>query len=379
MLADPVMAILLTGALVGLAAAPPGLFLVLRGSAMLTDAISHSIVLGIVLVWLLTGATSGPVQIIGAALAGVVTVALTGALQRSGLVATDAAVGLTFPALFAAGVLLINLFARDVHLDVDTVLLGEIGLVWLETVPVAGADVPFSVLTLGAVFLLNLAFVGLFWKELKLASFDPQLAAVLGRRPAVLHHALLVLTATTAVAAFEAVGAILFIAFAIVPSATALVMTGRPGRALVFAMLLAVVAAATGQWLAFRLDVSIGGMMAVVSGVLFALALLVAPRQGLLAQLRQRRAKAAEHDARTLVAHLFTHESAPDAATECSELALSAHLHWPAARAAAVIVQGLDRGLILRQGALLVLTDKGRAEAAAIFDPLARRRDAAIR
>jgi manganese/zinc/iron transport system permease protein len=369
MLADPGVAIFLTGALVGLAAAPPGLFLVLRGTAMLTDALSHSIVLGIVLVWMLTGAVSGPVQLLGAALTGVVTVALTGALQRARLVAADAAIGLVFPAMFAAGVLLINLYARDVHVDADTVLLGEIALVWLETVTVAGQEVPVSVLTLAIVLLVNLSFVALFWKELVLGSFDPGLAAALGLRPGLLHQGLLVLTAVTAVAAFEAVGAILFIAFVVVPAASALFLTDRPARALGLAMALAVLAAGLGQGLAFRLDVSIGGMMAVAAGGLFALVLVLAPRRGVVARALRRRAEAADRDARALVAHLFTHEDGPEAATECTEGALSAHLRWDAARGAAVILRGLDRGLIARDGALLVLTPKGRAEAAAFLTP----------
>lgn len=372
MLAEPGTAIFLTGALVGAAAAPLGLFLVLRGTAMLTDAIGHSIVLGIVLVWMLTGATAGPVQLLGAALAGVATVLLTGVVQRSGLVASDAAIGLVFPALFAAGVLLINIYARDVHVDADTVLLGEIGLVWLETVDVAGVEVPVSVLTLAIVLAVNLAFVGALWKELKLGSFDPALAAALGLAPGLLTQGLLVLTSVTAVASFEAVGAILFIAFAIVPAACALFLTDRPGRALGVAVAVAVGAAALGQWLAFRLDVSIGGMMAVTAGAIFGLTLVVAPRRGVIARLLRRRAEAANRDARTLVAHLYTHEDSADAATECGEAALSDHLHWPAERAAAVILHGLDRGLILRQGAMLALTPKGRAEAQAIFDPTAR-------
>ena len=372
MLAEAYVAILLTGALVGVAAAPLGLFLVLRGTAMLTDAVSHSIVLGIVLVWLLTGATTGPVQMLGAALAGVATVGVTGALQRSGLVRSDAAIGLAFPALFAAGVLLINLNARDVHLDVDSVLLGEIGFVWLHAVPVLGSDVPVAVLTLAVVAVVNLIFVAAFWKELTLGSFDPALAAALGLAPGLLHYGLLVLTSVTAVASFDAVGAILFIAFAVVPSATALFLTDRPARALGIAIAVAVLAAALGQWLAFRLDVSIGGMMAVTAGGLFALALVLAPRRGVLARLARRRAEAADQQARTLVAHLYTHEDGPEAATECTEAALSGHLRWSAERAAQVILHGLDRGLVERQGAGLVLTAKGRAVARAIFDPLGR-------
>ena len=169
--------IILTGVLVGLSGSLIGLFLVLRGASMLTDAASHSIVLGIVIVWMLTGQTSGPLQLLGAAAAGVVSVMASGMLARSGLLRDDAAIGLVFPAFFAGGVLLINLNAGNLHLDTDTVLLGEIGLVWLDTVTISGIEVPVAVATLGTVLAINAAFVTLFWKELKLASFDPGLAA----------------------------------------------------------------------------------------------------------------------------------------------------------------------------------------------------------
>ena len=139
--------IVLTGVLTGISAALLGSFLILRGNAMLTDAISHSIVFGIIVVWLLTGQTSGPVQVLGAAVTGVLTVVLSELLARSRLVKMDAAIGLVFPALFAAGVILISINARNVHLDVDSVLLGEIGFVWLNTVALFGVDVPVAVAT----------------------------------------------------------------------------------------------------------------------------------------------------------------------------------------------------------------------------------------
>lgn len=281
--------ILLTGVLVGVSAALLGCFLVLRGSAMLTDAISHSIVFGIIVVWLLTRQQSGPVQVIGAALAGVLTVVLSEALARSRLVRMDAAIGLVFPALFAAGVLLISLYARNVHIDVDTVLLGEIGFVWLDTVTVAGVRVPVAVATLAAVLAVNLAFVLLLWKELKLAVFDPALAAALGFAPGLLFYGLLTLTSATAVASFDAVGAILFIAFVIVPPSTAFLLTERLSRMIPIAVAVAILSCVSGYALAVRWDVSIGGMMASMTGLCFLAALLLAPRQGLIAQARRRR------------------------------------------------------------------------------------------
>lgn len=366
--------IVLTGALVGLAAALPGLFLVLRGAAMLADAISHSVLLGIVLVWLASGATAGPLQLLGAALAGLATVWLVEALGASGLVRPDAAIGLVFPALFALGVLLVNLNARNLHLDADAVLLGQIGLVWLETLPVAGVEVPRAVATLAAVLALNAAFVAAFWKELKLAAFDPGLAQALGFRPALLGRALLVLTALTAVAAFEAVGAVLFVAFVIVPPAAALMLTDRLGAALGLAAALAVASAAAGYALAEAGDVSIAGSMAAAAGAGFAAAFLLAPGRGLVARRRQARRMRAETDARALVAHLLTHGGAEGrASAETEARALREHLMWPEARARAAILQGLDRALIRREGETLVLTAKGRAVAEETLAPHDRR------
>ena len=185
---NPGLMIVATGMAVGTAAALIGPFLILRRNSMLSDAISHSIVFGIVVVWLLTGRVSGPVQIMGAALTGVLTVFLTEALARSGRVKDDAAIGLVFPALFAAGVLLLNLYARDVHIDVHAVLLGEIGFVWIDTMEVAGYQVPRSLVWMAAVAAVNAGFVTCFWKELKLATFDPVLAQAFGMMPRALFY-----------------------------------------------------------------------------------------------------------------------------------------------------------------------------------------------
>ncbi|CAN5812840.1 metal ABC transporter permease [soil metagenome] len=367
----PVM-IMLTGALVGSASALLGTFLVLRGSAMLSDAISHAIVLGIILVWLASGAHSGPLQIAGAVVAGVATVVLSEALARSRLVRMDAAIGLVFPALFALGVLLISLYARDVHIDAHTVLLGEIGFVWLSTVSIAGVDVPVSVASLSAVLVVNLGFVLVFYKELKLATFDAELAAALGFAPGALFYGLLALTSATAVASFEAVGAILFVAFVVVPPATALLLTNRLDRMLLLAVGLAVAASLVGYHLAVAWDVSIGGTMASVTGVFFALALVLAPRHGILAQEAGRRGRQLDRDCQALVAHLYTHEGRAEAVEENTAEALEDHLRWRIGHARRVILRSLDRGLIARQGTMLRLTDKGSAVARGIFEPWTR-------
>lgn len=373
MLADffnnPALMIMLTGALVGIAASMVGTFLVLRGNSMLSDAISHSIVFGIVVVWLLTRQQSGPVQIIGAALTGMLTVFLTELLVSTRRVKNDAAIGLVFPVLFSIGVLLLNLYARDVHIDQHTVLLGEIGFVWLDTVDIGPYRIPQSLLSMGAMTLINLAFVTLFYKELKLATFDAALAKALGFAPVALSYAILMLTSATAVAAFDAVGAVLFIAFVIVPPSAAYLLTDRLWLMLACGAGISVASSVAGYFVAVGWNVSIGGMMAVMTGVFLLLAFLLGPRYGLIAQELRRRGQALANESRMLAVHLYNHEGEPNQGEENVARALGDHLRWDDAKARQILLRSLDQGFLLRDGDLLRLTPKGRAVAREILEP----------
>lgn len=266
-------AIVLTGVLAASATALLGTVLVVRGQAMLTDAISHGIVLGIAVTYLLTGHVSGPVQLLGAGLAGFLTVIITEALTKSRKVKRDAATALVFPAFFATGILLLSLFARDAHVDAHTVLLGEIGFVWLDTVSVFGAVLPRAAVTLAVVFALNLAFVTLLRKQIVAAAFDAELATTQGLRPRLTTAMLLALTSLTAIAALDAVGVVLFVSFAIVPAITGRLLSSTFGGMLWSAVAVASAAAIGGYPLAAWADVSIGGTMAALTAVPLALAL----------------------------------------------------------------------------------------------------------
>lgn len=265
LLSDPTFAIVATGVLTGASAALLGTFLVVRGQAMLSDAISHGVVFGVAVTYLLTGVATGPVQLLGAAAAGVLTVFLTEWLARSGKVKRDAATGLVFPALFAAGILLLGMYARNAHVDAHTVLLGEIGFVWLDRVQVLGLLVPRALLNVGVAFLLNAAYVALFYKQLTVAAFDPELARLQGQRPQLVTNGLLVLTSFTAVAALDAVGVVLFVAFAITPAVVGRLASGRLPAMLGTAVVVAVGAALSGYPVAAATDLSIGGVMALLT------------------------------------------------------------------------------------------------------------------
>lgn len=280
LLDSPSFVIVATGILTGASAALLGTFLVVRGQAMLTDAISHGVVFGVAVTFLLTGSATGPLQLLGAAGAGLLTVQLTEMLARSGKVKRDAATGLVFPALFAAGILLLGLFARDAHVDVHTVLLGEIGFVWLDRVRFLGLEVPRSLLVVSVALLLNAAYVALFYKELTAAAFDPVLAKLQGLRPRLVTGGLLALTSFTAVAALDAVGVVLFVAFAITPAVVGRLASRRLPGMLLTAVVVATASAVAGYQVAVALDLSIGGIMALLTAApLLVLLPLTAPRK----------------------------------------------------------------------------------------------------
>lgn len=377
LLANTALTIVATGTLVGTAATLVGVFLVLRRNSMLSDAISHSIVLGIVVVWMLTRAQSGPVQIVGAALTGVLTVFLTELLAGTRKVKNDAAIGLVFPVLFSIGVLLLNLYARDVHIDQHTVLLGEIGFVWLKTVPVLGHEIPQALVWMSVVTLVNAAFVLLFFKELKLATFDPALASALGFAPTALFYGLLLLTSTTAVAAFESVGAVLFIAFVIVPPSAAYLLTDRLPRMIWLGIAISALSSVIGYQLAVLADVSIGGMMALMTGAFLIAAFLFGPRYGMIVRLWRGQVQRFANEALALAVHLTQLERREAGADPAALEPLRVRRGWTAVKLAAVIGHSHRQGFVLRDGVRLHLTAKGRQAALELLEPWRLRQERA--
>ncbi|MGH7891402.1 MAG: metal ABC transporter permease, partial [Thermodesulfobacteriota bacterium] len=256
--------------LVAVTCAIPGVFLVLRRMAMMSDAISHAILLGIVLAFFAVGDISSPILIIGAALSGVLTVSLVELLNRTKLVKEDASIGLVFPLLFSIGVILISKYAYNIHLDVHAVLLGEIAFAPFDRLVISGFDLgPKSMYVMGGILLLNLVFILLFYKELKVATFDAGLAAALGFTPGLLHYGLMGIVSVTAVGAFDAVGSILVVALMIAPPAAAYLLTDRLPRMIILSALIGILSAVSGFWAAILLDANIAGSMASVSGLIF--------------------------------------------------------------------------------------------------------------
>lgn len=360
----PQVEIQLIAVVVAVSCALPGTFLVLRRMAMMSDAISHAILFGIVLAFFVTRDLASPFLVVAAALTGVLTVSLVELLNRTGLVREDAAIGLTFPALFSIGVILVARYAGSVHLDTDSVLLGELAFAPFNRLAVMGYDIgPKAFYLMVCIMLLNILFIAFFYKELKLATFDASLAGVFGFLPGFLHYALMALVSVTAVGAFEAVGSILVVALMIAPPATAYLLVDRLSLMLAVSALLGAVSAVAGYWVAHALDASIAGSMAAVAGLLFGATYLAAPGRGLVAIALRRVRQRWEFAQAMLLVHLYNHEGLPEAVRENRIPNLPVHLKWDPRFAERVVATARRRGLVEVRDSLLFLTDSGRSMA----------------
>ena len=285
---------LLIGICAAIACALPGNFLVLRRQALIGDAISHVVLPGIVAAFLVTGAVGAWPMMIGAAAAAIVAVVLIEAIRRIGRIEPGAAMGVVFTAMFAAGVLVLERTdTSNVHLDVEHALMGNLeSLIWLEASgwhslidPEALAGLPPELPRIFITMLGVIAFTWLFWRPLKMSTFDEGFAQILGLRTSALGLALVIVAAIAAVAAFDAVGSIIVIAIFICPPAAARLMTNRLERQIAWSVLFAVVSAVLGYvfagygplWFGGTNAVSAAGMIATVSGAILALACLFGP------------------------------------------------------------------------------------------------------
>lgn len=434
------------GSLIALSAGILGSFLMLRGMTLTSDAISHTVLLGIVLSFIIIAAVgarpdlSSPWLLIGAAAAGVGTVVLTELLHNSGLVKQDAALGLVFPLLFAIAVIFVARYVDDVHLDEDAVMVGEIGVAWAntnshsfndyETIVITEDDPraefvrkclncreegisprdpqarfteecsncgeyshgeayraglvdekpilvfwPASITVMLVLLIATLIFVTLFYKELKLSTFDPGLAKSLGFRPGVMLYALMTLVSLVAVGAFEAVGSILVIAFFIIPPAAAYLLTDRLSTMLILSSVIGMLSSWQGYELAkgniLGLDLnrmfengwnsSISASMVVTMLMLFILIFLLSPKYGLISGRIRLRKQKQEFEEQVVLGHVYHHSGSREEELELQADSLNIHVQWPEKKTRKVLSRLLGKHWVLIDGnSILHLSDKGR-------------------
>jgi len=458
-LRDPQHTAVIIGGLIAISGALLGTFLLLRGMALTSDAISHTVLLGIVVAFMVMTALPGveptassPWLLIGAAAAGVGTVVLTELIYRSGLVKQDAALGLAFPLLFAISIILISRYVDDVHLDEHAVMIGEIGVAWADTnshcidncqtVTITPDDeaatitrqctncrelgisprddgvefqeictncgvyspgqawqagliedepilvfFPRSITVTAVMALLTIAFVVLFYKELKLIAFDESLAQALGFRPGVLHYALMVLVSLVAVGAFNAVGSILVIAFFIIPPAAAYLLTDRLSLMLVYSAVIGGAGAFFGYDLArgdflgvvqisdvlrglnalFGLglletwDSSISASMVLMIFCFFLAAWVLSPKYGLISTAVRRANQRRRFDNQIILGHLYHHQQGRETPVEITTESLYEQVRWSQRKVARVLLRLRTANLIHVRDDCLYLTAAGEA------------------
>jgi manganese/zinc/iron transport system permease protein len=287
---------ILIGIFASVACALPGNFLILRRQALIGDAISHVVLPGIVVAFLLTGVVSALPMLLGAAAAAVIAVVLIEVVKRAGQVEPGAAMGVVFTTLFAAGVLLLEQSdTSSVHLDVEHALMGNLeSLIWLSAVgwgslvdPMALADLPPELPRMAIACSIMIVLTVVFWRWLKIATFDESFAEALGIPTAFVGFGLVIASALAAVAAFEAVGSIIVIAMFICPPAAARLMTSDLKSQVIWSVIFATLAAVLGYvlggygplWLGWPDSVSAAGMIATVSGAILGLACLFGPHR----------------------------------------------------------------------------------------------------
>ena len=372
--------ILLIAVLAAIACAIPGSFLLVRRQSMLGDAISHAVLPGIALGFLVSGTRESQWMFLGAAVAGVTTALLTQALSSMGRVDRGAAMGIVFTSFFAIGLVLIAQTADRVDLDPSCVLYGQIEVAPLDTIMLAGVEVPRAVVVLGSMVCASIVVILLMWKECVIASFDPAVAQSQGVAPGLVQQILMVLVAATCVAAFETVGSILVVSLLVAPPAAARLLTDRIAVLLPLAAVLAAATAVIGQFAALTLpgqifpgaeDASIAGMIALVSGGLVLVAAIASPRRGVVSRwlnVQRIRLQTVEED---LLGALYRREAegrgSPSLSMHLREIGA---INGSPARGSAwmlpVAKRQLSRKGLIEKFSAPVLTTRGRTVASAL-------------
>ena len=328
----------------GLTCSLCGVLLVTNREALVSEGLSHAVLPGIILAFIVLRDRSSPLLILAAASMGLLMVVLVALLSRTKLVKDDASLGVVFPALFSIGVVMASTELGNTHFHAHCIIDGNLALTPLDRLIVDGTDIgPRPAYVMFFMLLVVIAFLVVFFKELKIMVFDPLLAARLGFRPALLHLAWLGVVSLTTVSAFEVAGSILVVALMITPPAAAYLLCDNLKKMLVVSALLGVLSAVLGYYLGLALDISPTGPMSSVAGAIFLVVLLFAPR-GVLARARRRQRQRRDLRDRVLLVQL--------AGGGVERGALGARLPWDPA----VLTRALDR--VVRAG--LVEQDESR-------------------
>lgn len=334
-----------------------GIFLMLRNLSMVSDAISHAVLLGIVIVYSITKDLSSPLLIFGAGIFGVFTIFCIDILLKIMNIKGDAAIGIIFSLFFAIAVILISKYARNTHIDIDTVFMGEIIYAPLNTINIFGYDISKSLVYMSIILIINLSFTLIFYKELKVGTFDKNYAMLSGFSLGILHYVLMMLSSVTAVTAFDAVGAILVISFLIVPASTAYLLCEKLKNMIILTVLISIFNSILGFLVAIILNVNISGTCATLSGITFFITLLL-NKNGILFKIISRIRQRKMVEINLLLFHLSNHNNDP---VENGFSTIYNHIDWSERKLDRCIERLLNKKYIYRdeEKRIYIVTEAG--------------------
>ncbi|MDO5027495.1 MAG: metal ABC transporter permease [Tissierellia bacterium] len=337
-----------------------GVFLILRGQSMITDAISHSVLLGIVLAFFITNDLSSPLLIVGATIVGVVTVFAIERLSKSSYVKKDDAIGVVYPLFFSLAIILISRYSGNAHLDTDMVLTGEVIYAGLDTIKILGLEFALASIKLAIILILNLLFILIFYKELKLSTFSPEYSKVMGLPMGLIFYIMMTLSSITTVVSFDAVGSILVVSLFISSAASALLISKKLGRVLILSSFLGLVNSLIGYSLSLYLNLSMSGMVAFVSMLTYILILLF-NKQGLIT--RRIKLKKARNQViyDSVIIHIGNHSLDLFINEETQVDEIYKHLNWPDNKIKKIFNSLIEKDYIKVKEDHYFLTERGES------------------
>ncbi|MDO7983727.1 MAG: metal ABC transporter permease [Pigeon pea little leaf phytoplasma] len=283
-----------------LALASLGIFLVLKKMTMTVDAISHTVLLGIVLAFLITGNLNSPLLIIGAISTGLITVILIEILKKNAQISSDGAINIILTFLFSIAIIIINNYTRNVHIDTDAVFLGNVELINLKQI--------YKILP---ILIINLIYIFLFFKEIKIFIFDPCLCSLLGFSTIIINYLLMTLVSLTVVVCFDIVGSIMVISCMIGPAMTAILLTSNLLSGFLLSLWISLINTYLGYFSGILWDIPIASAIAIVNLIHFLLVLIFEKRKGIITTIIQNHKQKKNFLMLNLLIHLENHQNQP--------------------------------------------------------------------
>ena len=341
-----------------------GVFVVAKRISMLSDGISHAILLGIVISFFLIKDLSSPLLFLGAVCSGILLSLLVEFFRSTQLLSHDTALGIFFPFFFSLGIFLISRYAGNIHLDIDAVILGELAYAPFVRIELFGYDIGSQSFIFALIILFFLLLIILIlYKEIFLFCFDVSLAQILKFHPKIFRYGLILLLSIITVSSFEAMGSLLVVSLLIVPAVSAIMLTENFGKVILLSVLIAIVFSTLGFYSAFYFDLVISGMITSLLGIFFFFVLLFNPHSGMIFRLVKNKKKKLDSALRLLLVHLSQHNFTKREEEECHQEKIWTHLSWKQNLAKKIIKLSQQENLVYCKNNILFLTEDGRQRA----------------